>query len=265
MVLCVICLALLFIRLSVASFIKKSNVIIANLPLIERKVENNYVTSKLDFTKPVKQKLFAFDPNTVTLDQLLELGFKEKTISIFLKFRAKGFVFKQKEDLKKVYGVNEEFYKKLEPFIVVEQKTPRLATISEPKKLQKKIIELNSADSLALLEINGIGPSFAKRILKYRALLGGFLNSEQLLEVYGFNQETFEKIKSQVSVNASTITKLNLNKDDFKTINRHPYLSYEITKQLFDKRRKENITPENLKQIIKDEAQYTKLAPYLTF
>ena len=252
-------------RLSLSSFIKKSNIIVADLPFIERKIEPVIRASKYDYTKPGKLKLFAFDPNTVNLNQLLELGFKEKTVSIFLKFRNKGFVFKQKEDLKKVYGVSDELYKKLEPYIVIEKETPGPVANKKPEQLQKRIIELNTADSLELLEINGIGPSFAKRILKYRTLLGGFINANQLLEVYGFTAEIFEKIKSQVSVNTSVITKLNLNKDDFKTVNRHPYLSYELTKQIFDKRRKETITPENLKDIVKDDAQYFKLAPYLTF
>ncbi|MGZ4041727.1 MAG: ComEA family DNA-binding protein [Bacteroidia bacterium] len=264
LLLCSACLVLLIARLSLPFFVGKSNIVIANLPLIERKIEAVTYPSKHDFTKPVKQKLFAFDPNTVTLHQLLELGLKEKTVSIFLKFRNKGFVFKQKEDLKKVYGVNDELYKKLEPYILIE-KEPQPVANKKPQQLQKKIIELNGADSLALLEISGIGPSFAKRIMKYRTLLGGFINVNQLLEVYGFTEEIFEKIKSQVSVNTSDITKLNLNKDDFKTVNKHPYLSYELTKQIFDKRRKEIITPENLKAIMKDDAQYFKLLPYLSF
>ena len=116
-----------------------------------------------------------------------------------------------------------------------------------------------------MLEINGIVPAFAKRILKYRSLLGGFVSVEQLKEVYGFTDEMFEKIKPNVTVNAELIKKINLNKDDFKSINKHPYLSYELTKTLFDWRKKTVITAVNLKDIINDDQAYNKLMPYISF
>ena len=47
-------------------------------------------------------------------------------------------------------------------------------------------------------------------------------------------EELYQKTQQYFSVNASGIKKINLNKDDFKTINRHPYLSYELTKSIFD-------------------------------
>ena len=61
------------------------------------------------------------------------------------------------------------------------------------------------------------------------------------------------------------IKKINLNKDDFKSINKHPYLSYEITKSLFDWRRKTSLNATNLKEILNDPALYSKLLPYLAF
>ena len=77
------------------------------------KTEENYS----DFKKSnrTQQKLFVFDPNTVKNEELLALGFSEKTARIFLKYRSKGFVFKKKEDLKKVFGVSDNLYNKLLP------------------------------------------------------------------------------------------------------------------------------------------------------
>ena len=50
---------------------------------------------------------------------------------------------------------------------------------------QKKplVFELNSADSLDLVQLYNIGPTIARRILKYRSLLGGYFCKEQLHEV----------------------------------------------------------------------------------
>ncbi len=274
--LCFICIALTVFRLTYPHFIKAEPVVIKNLPLVERKLdsaeENNPYHQKNKYRENKAGKLFVFDPNTINYDELLTLGFTEKTARIFLKFRGKGFVFKEKSDLKKVFGISENFYNKLESYVLIknssafenkkgEQKTSE--GIAKNNKL--KNIELNGADSIALLELNGIGPSYAKRILKYRSMLGGFVRTEQLKEVYGFTDELYEKIKSQVLVNAALVKKVNLTTDDFKTVNKHPYITYELCKSIFDWKRKTNITKDNIAGILNDEVVYQKLMPYLEF
>jgi competence ComEA-like helix-hairpin-helix protein len=219
-------------------------------------------------------KLFTFDPNTVTEQQLQQLGLREKTAATFMKFRAKGFVFRQKEDLKKVYGISEKLYNELLPYILIESKPedkiPEKEETnfkSEVKSVQKPkiIVDINSADSAALVELNGIGPAFAKKIIKYRNLLGGFISADQLKEVYGFTPELFEKIKSDIIVNASQIRKINLNTDDFKTVNRHPYLDYETTRNIFTLKRSKALTADDVKKLLDNDGLFQKLMPYLAF
>ncbi len=270
---------LLLIRMFYPYFIKPDRLVIKDLPLIERKIDSAYTQTQNKYRNNFSEtnqagNLCVFDPNTVSFDQLMQLGFKEKTAKIFLKFRDRGFVFKQKADLQKVYGISDNFYEKLQPYILIESKSGAQQksafveekTIEANKKVsEKQVIELNTADSIALVGLNGIGPSFAKRILKYKNILGGFVAVEQLKEVYGFNEELFEKVKDLVTIEASLIKKIDLNKDDFKTINKHPYLSYELTKAIFDQRRKTPITAANLKEIINEGSVYNKLLPYLLF
>lgn len=278
LVLALISFTLFLVRIIFPYFLSPGSITIQNLPLIERKLDSSYESSNRNFSTNFSENknavnLFVFDPNSVSFDQLLQLGFKEKTAKTFLKFRDKGFVFKQKKDLQKVYGISDNFYAQLEPYILIENKvvgeqknSENKNVVSTPIKSQSKAkVELNSADSLALIELNGVGPSFAKRILKYRSILGGYTSIEQLKEVYGFTDELYEKVKPFVSVDASSVKKLDLNKDDFKVINKHPYLSYELTKALFEWRKKTVITTTNLKDIINDDAVYNKLLPYLQF
>jgi competence protein ComEA len=252
------------------SFIKPAPILVKDLPLIERKTDS----AAKNFHKNGEEKyygkknLFAFDPNTASKEQLIELGLKEKTAGILIKFRSKGFQFRKKEDLKKVFGITGKLYERLEPYILIAakqgyQKNDANLSFSNKKHKTQKIVELNTADSLQLLEINGVGPGFAKRILKYREMLGGFIHVEQLKEVYGLTEEMFEKLKPQVTVIPGALHKLDLNKDDFKLINKHPYLSYELTKEICNKRRKGIINEDNLKEIITDEATYKKLLPYI--
>ncbi len=270
---------LLIVRLVYPLFIKPDPMLLLNLPLVERKLDSTSRNFSLSKNTPHTEQekalhLFVFDPNTVNLDQLRELGFKEKTAQVFLKFRSKGFVFKEKKDLQKVYGIRDDFYRILEPYILIKDLPPvksveKTEFVKTPEKpLNKTVparVELNSADSLSLVSLNGIGAGYAKRILKYRALLGGFISVEQLKEVYGFNDALYEKVKDYCYVNGATIKKLNLNKDDFKVLNKHPYLSYELTRSIFDWRRKTSINATNLKDILNDPTLYQKLLPYLTF
>lgn len=232
-----------------------------NLPLIESETDSVPAEAKANF-KADKTSLFIFNPNTVSESELLRLGLSNKTAITFLKFRNKGFEFRKKEDLKKVYGISGALYEKLQAYIYIEpqQKVSEAKTI-EPARRQ---IELNSADSMLLLEIKGVGPAFAKRIVKYRDLLGGFINKAQLKEIYGFTEEMYLNISPQIKV-AGEVAKININTDDFKKVNRHPYLSYEITKQIFNVRRKQAVGEKELKEIIQDEALYEKIVPYINF
>jgi DNA uptake protein ComE-like DNA-binding protein len=97
----------------------------------------------------------------------------------------------------------------------------------KPKK-----IEINSADSLALIGLPGIGPVFAKRIIKYRQMLGGYVYPGQLKEVYGMDSVRWSGFIQMIRIDTSRIHKLDLNKATFKELLAHPYLEYEQVKAI---------------------------------
>ena len=75
-----------------------------------------------------------------------------------------------------------------------QQTWPRLPRQNSYKQASNKfpagtVIELNQADTLTLKKIPGIGSTFARRIVGYRELLGGFYTVHQLAEVYGIDEE----------------------------------------------------------------------------
>jgi competence protein ComEA len=108
----------------------------------------------------------------------------------------------------------------------------------EQMKPKIKLVELNTADSAALLPIPGIGPTFASRIIKYRDKLGGFVCSKQLLEIYGITEENFPNIEKHIIINDSIFSKINVNRLEFKQILKHPYIDYEKTKKIVNARNK---------------------------
>jgi len=106
------------------------------------------------------------------------------------------------------------------------------AEADQGKYRKKEPVEINQADSSDLLELYGIGPVFASRIVKFRNLLGGFYKPEQLLEVYGMDSARYIGFIERIRIDTSTVIKLNLNTAGFRDLLRHPYLDYDEVKSI---------------------------------
>ena len=149
---------------------------------------------------------FAFDPNTVSVADLQRLGLSERQAESIENYREKGGRFRSKVDFRKMYVVSDTLYARLEPFIEI------------PK------LELNTADSAALVALRGIGPWYAHKILDYRERLGGFVSPEQLLEIEGFDAERYAGLTDAVTVDRGKIRRLDLWRASDTALARHPYL-----------------------------------------
>ncbi len=113
---------------------------------------------------------------------------------------------------------------------------PACSKLLERKKIyywidySKLTISINKADSVQLKQLKGIGSVLSNRIVKYRNRLGGFVQKEQLLEVWGLTAETYEKIKQHITID-SFPNKLSISQHSELFIN-HPYTPYSIRNQL---------------------------------
>ncbi|WP_288966802.1 helix-hairpin-helix domain-containing protein [uncultured Porphyromonas sp.] len=97
-----------------------------------------------------------------------------------------------------------------------------------PKLKPGATIDLNTADTTLLKRVPGIGSSFARRIVKYRDLLGGYYVVEQLQEVYGMDRERYNAIYPYFTV-GTAVRPLTLTID---SISYHPYLSWRHKRAL---------------------------------
>lgn len=61
-------------------------------------------------------------------------------------------------------------------------------------------VNINTADSLELQELNGVGPATAEKIIDYREEYGRFQSIEDLKNVSGIGDKTFEKLKDDIKV-----------------------------------------------------------------
>lgn len=100
------------------------------------------------------------------------------------------------------------------------------------------IVELNSADTFELQRLRGIGPSFARRIISYRQRLGGYIQKEQLMEVFGMDSSRYLALLPNIVVSPDSIRKIDLNNVTFKELLRHPYFPFEATKAIMIYRQK---------------------------
>lgn len=129
-----------------------------------------------------KVESFAFNPNTVSVQDLCRLGFSQKQAESIDNYRKKGGVFRRREDFAKSYVVADSIYRRLEPYIDIP------------------LLDLNSADVAALDNLPGIGEWYAKKIIEYRDQLHGYSYKEQLLEIYRFDQEKFDGLSDLVTL-----------------------------------------------------------------
>jgi len=114
------------------------------------------------------------------------------------------------------------------------------------------MIELNSADTLDLQQLRGIGPGFARRIVNYRHRLRGYHHVNQLLEVFGMDTARYNMIEKYLTVNSDSVHPLELNTVTFKELLSHPYFPFPITKQIMIYRQKNKMfrSLDELKRIV---------------
>lgn len=136
-----------------------------------------------------------FDPNTADSVLLRQLGLPVYIVRNILKYRAKGGVFRSPESFSRIYGLKEEVYQKLKPYITIAPlvsvshvRTDTFRQLKDtipyiPKYEEGTIVDLNKADTSILKRIPGIGSTLARMIVVYRQRLGGFYDVSQLQEV----------------------------------------------------------------------------------
>lgn len=124
---------------------------------------------------------------------------------------------------------------KEEPFFLLTQAEPldTVVSISKPPAL----IELNTIDSAALVRLKGIGPYYAKKILRYREQLEGFYSPKQLKDL-SYKHLEIDSLLPLFTADTRYIRKKELDTMSFKSVLYHPYLEYEDVQLIFNAKRK---------------------------
>lgn len=224
-----------------------------------------------------------FDPNTADSSTLVHLGLKPWQASNMLKYRAKGGRYRKTEDLKRLYGMTDSMYLALLPYVVIDtlaidrwRDSVRMAADSVPRYVSHKrdtILNLRTADTTELKMIKGIGSYRAKQIIRYREQLGGFVSVEQLREVKALqpllkDSLSTDSLLSHFFIDSVRVVPLKVNSMRVDRLQRHPYLSFEQARAIYELRRKK-IHLKHLDQLrtldCLTEQDIQRLRPYLSF
>jgi competence ComEA-like helix-hairpin-helix protein len=141
---------------------------------------------------------------------------------------------------------------------------------SAKSTFSRQLLDINTADSSALVEVSGIGPGTARNIVKYRSLIFYFDNLEQLAEVWGIRPENLERMKPYLSVGNSkqSMPHLKINEMGVDELGKHKYLGYKEAKILVAYREKHGPFADfaALQQVLGVAPEkLEKIKPYLVF
>ena len=227
--------------------------------------EKNYVRKK-EYYK-VRGTEFEFDPNTISATDWSKLGVNERTISTIQHYLSKGGRFRKPEDLKNIWGIHEDDLKRLLPFVRIREKA--FAGFNGEKNFNIRkdpvVIDINSSDSSAFIELPGIGSRLSKRIIGFREKLGGFYSVDQVAETFGLPDSVFRKIRPSLIISGE-IKKININTATLDEMKSHPYIRYNLANAIVQFRAQNGgyKSVADIKKImIVDEVVYKKLSPYL--
>jgi DNA uptake protein ComE-like DNA-binding protein len=240
--------------------------LVANRPLGSR-VEVG-IAAPVQATVKRADTLFQFDPNSVSISELQLLGFSSKQAQAIDNYRRAGAKFKTPADFGRSFVVSDSMLRRLTPYMVFAPQIDSVKTETIKQKNAIKKSDLNRADSASLCAIYGIGKTLSHRILEYRQRLGGFVNFDQLHEIYGLNNYAIDEIKKKFFIDSAEIQKIDINFASGKILSKHPYMDYHTVGRVL-KFREMKGGWNNIAEMKKDEIllpdEARKLEPYLVF
>ena len=206
-----------------------------------------------------------FKLDTVGTEYLRGIGFSVRQAELIIKYREMIGGYRTFEEFEECYAVDSTMAARLRPYIIF----PPRDTINHYHKEQVEFpIDINSADSVTLCKVSGIGAKSASHILFYRNLLGGYHSVSQILELKVVTEENFQRILPQIYCDSAKIKKININFARPKELEVHPYISNRMLRQIINNRELKGGWS-NLEEMIEDNIfsaeEAARIAPYLDF
>lgn len=206
-----------------------------------------------------------FRIDTATAAYLRTIGFSARQAELVIRYGDMIGGYRSIEEFEECYAVDSAMAARLKPYIIFPPRDTasivKAATIEFP-------LEINSADSAALIQVRGIGPKSIVHILRYRELLGGYYSVEQISELKTVTPENFQQISQQIWCDSSKIKKIYINFARPKELELHPYISDRALTGIFNHRELKggwSTIEEMIESDILSHDEAQRIAPYLDF
>ena len=202
-----------------------------------------------------------FEPfriDTVGVEYLRLIGFSTRQARALIEYRNRGAEgIRDMQELRDCYGVSSEMADSLEAYVI----------FPEPKPYGG-LVEINSADSMALRSVAGIGAKSVVAIMEYRRLLGGFYSIDQIAELKCVTAENFARISKQICCDSCVISKIDINFAPASELEYHPYMTRKAINKIIQIRKSKGGW-KSFEEIVNDNIftmeQAAALEPYLHF
>ena len=126
-------------------------------------------------------------------------------------------------------------------------------------------ININDIDSVSLERLPVFGPVLSGRTVKYRKLLGGFVDVRQLQEVYGFNDESFNDVAGWFKVDSENVVQICIDTASWSQMRKHPYIGFEGARMIERYRRHHEINKlDDLREMpLMNDSTWKVWSPYI--
>jgi competence protein ComEA len=232
-------------------------------------------------------KLAPFNPNTLTALDWEARGVPHFVAGRIVNYGQKAGGFRAKAQVQRIYGLPDSVYQRLAPFMQLPDELPgrtgfaaagggreAFDAASSPSRFARKPahlkpFDLNLADTTQLQQIKGIGRGRAKWIVLRRNELGGYVDEEQLADVFVLRDapDLVDSLRKYTFVAPGFAPRpVNINSATFDELWTHPYVGKPLARLIvaFRKQHGPYKTPEDLRQIkILKEESFLKLRPYV--
>lgn len=163
-----------------------------------------------------------FNPDHCSTTDFVKMGFTEKQAHSILKYKQYlGGSFLSKEKFKDCFIISEENFRKMEPYLLLPEKTPEnyiakthyKSNSTDKEKFSYEKFDPNITDLEGWQKL-GFSEKQAQVIVNYRDrnLKGSFKNLDEIARCFVISEEKFEELKPYIVLNPDNLKKNALQK-----------------------------------------------------
>ncbi|NBL64410.1 helix-hairpin-helix domain-containing protein [Flavobacterium sp. NST-5] len=197
----------------------------------------------------ISEKIYPFNPNFLTDYRAYKLGISTAEIDRLFAYRKQNKFVNSAAEFQAVTKVSDSLLAKISPYFKfpdwAKNKKQNFQDHSIPKnnfaKEKIQIIDINLATKEDLIKVYGIGDGLSDRILKQKELLGGFVNMEQMQDIWGLSPDVIAQLNQRFRVEKMPVVKkIKINDASMKELGQFPYFKYPISKEIITYRSMNN-------------------------